>query len=167
RSPGWHYLQHFCFLATALLFWYVVVRPYPARPRWSPWLLLPYLLLADVQNTVLSAVLTFSDRVLYPYYAEAPRLGGLSPLEDQSAAGVLLWVPGPLAFLLPLFAAAVRLLYAPARRNRVPVRARIPLPPAPAPRRAARRWRPAGRTWPRPLRSKWLALGLLALFLWA
>src|SRR5437764_1280005 len=83
-----------------LAFWYPVVRPYPSRPRWSEWLLLPYLLLADVQNTILSALLTFSDRVLYPYYAEMPRVGGLSALEDQSAAGVLMWVPGSLVFLL-------------------------------------------------------------------
>ena len=76
RSSGWHYLQHVCFLGTALLFWYPVVRPYPGRPRWSLWLLFPYLFLADVQNTVLSALLTFSDRVLYPYYAEVPRLAG-------------------------------------------------------------------------------------------
>ncbi|HZY87300.1 MAG TPA: hypothetical protein VFE78_20865, partial [Gemmataceae bacterium] len=39
--------------------------------------------------------------------------------------------------------------------------------PFTVPRRLARRWLPAGRNWPRPLRSKWLALGLLALFLWA
>ena len=78
RSPGWHYVQHVCFLGAALLFWYPVVRPYPSRPRWSPWLLLPYLLLADLSNTALCAVLTFSDRVLYPYYAEVPRLGGTS-----------------------------------------------------------------------------------------
>ena len=94
RSTGWHYLQHICFLGTALLFWYPVVRPYPSRPRWSLWLLFPYLILADVQNTVLSALLTFSDRVLYAPYAEVPRLGGLSALDDQSAAGVLMWVPG-------------------------------------------------------------------------
>src|SRR5438105_10489074 len=70
RSDGWHYLEHICFLGSGLLFWYPVVRPYPARPRWSLWLLVPVLLLADLSNTVLSAVLTFSDRVLYPYYAE-------------------------------------------------------------------------------------------------
>jgi cytochrome c oxidase assembly factor CtaG len=110
RSGGWHYLEHVCFLGTALLFWYPVVRPYPARPRWSPWLLLPVLLLADLSNTVLSALLTFSYRVLYPYYAEVPRLGGLSAVEDQSAAGLLMWVPGSLAFLLPLFGIGVRLL---------------------------------------------------------
>jgi cytochrome c oxidase assembly factor CtaG/polyferredoxin len=110
RSSGWHYLQHLCFLGTAMVFWYPVVRPYPARPRWSAWLLLPYLILADLSNTGLAALLTFSDRVLYPYYAEVPRLGGLSPLEDQSAAGVIMWVPGSLIFLLPLFALGVQLL---------------------------------------------------------
>ena len=80
RSSGWHYLQHACFLAAGLLFWYPVVRPYPSHPRWSLWLLLPYLILADVQNTVLSALLTFSDHVLYPYYLQIPRLGRLSAL---------------------------------------------------------------------------------------
>jgi len=111
RSNGWHYLQHACFLAAGLLFWYPVIRPYPSQPRWSLWLLLPYLILADVQNTVLSALLTFSDHVLYPYYLQIPRLGRLSALEDQSAAGVLMWVPGSLAFLFPLFVIGFRLLY--------------------------------------------------------
>jgi hypothetical protein len=111
RSSGWHYLEHVCFLGAALLFWFPVVRPYPARPRWSPWLLLPVLLLADLSNTVLSALLTFSARVVYPYYAELPRLGRLSALDDQSAAGVLMWVPGSLVFLLPLLGIGCRLLY--------------------------------------------------------
>jgi len=35
------------------------------------------------------------------------------------------------------------------------------------PRAVARRWLPAGRDWPRWLRSKWLAVVLLVLFLWA
>src|SRR5262249_32271743 len=48
RASGWHYLQHVCFLGAALLFWYPVVRPYPARPRWSSWLLFPYLILTDL-----------------------------------------------------------------------------------------------------------------------
>lgn len=123
RSDSWHTLQHLCFLGSALLFWYPVVRPYPSRPRWSPWLLCPYLILADVQNTVLSALLTFSDRVLYPHYTRVPRLGGLSALQDQSAAGVIMWVPGSLAYLLPLFVIGVRLLYGtrPAP-NRAPAR---------------------------------------------
>ena len=53
----WLALRATCLLlrARALVFWYPVVRPYPSRPRWSAWLLLPYLILADVQNTILSA----------------------------------------------------------------------------------------------------------------
>lgn len=113
RSDGWHYLQHLCFLGAALLFWYPVVRPYPSRPRWSLWLLAPFLILADVENTLLSALLTFSSKVLYTHYEQVPRLGALTALDDQAAAGVLMWVPGSLAFLAPLFVIGIRLLYPP------------------------------------------------------
>src|SRR5262249_55575219 len=65
---------------------------------------------ADLSTAALAALLTFSNRLLYPYYAEVPRLAGLSPLDDQSAAGVVMWVPGSAAFLLPLFGIAVQLL---------------------------------------------------------
>ncbi|MDB5339043.1 MAG: yccM [Planctomycetaceae bacterium] len=113
RSNEWHYLQHVCFLSAGLLFWYPVVRPFPDHARWSPWLMVPYLILADIQNTILSALLTFTSQVLYPHYLNVPRLGGLSALEDQSSAGVLMWVPGSLAFLLPLFGIIIQLLYPP------------------------------------------------------
>jgi hypothetical protein len=35
------------------------------------------------------------------------------------------------------------------------------------PRSLARRWLPSGRAWPRVLRSKWVATGLVAIFLWS
>ena len=127
RSAGVHYLQHLCFLGTALLFWYPVVRPYPFRPRWSTWLLLPYLLVTDVQNTLLSAWLTFSAEPLYPYYLSVPRLEGISAAADQATAGVLMWVIGSLAFLAPLCWIGVRLLYGerPTVRTPVPVRVAV------------------------------------------
>src|SRR5262249_32317563 len=90
---------------------YPVIRPYPARPQWSMWLLLPLLLIADLSNTALSALLTFSDKVLYPYYAEVPRIGSLSALGDQAIAGVIMWVPCSLVFLVPLVAIGVRVLF--------------------------------------------------------
>ena len=61
------------------------------------------------QNTVLAAWLCFSPAVLYPYYSHVPRLDGMSALDDQAAAGVLMWVPGSIAFLLPLFWIGVQL----------------------------------------------------------
>ena len=111
RSPVLHRLQHLCFLGSSFLFWYPVVRPYPARPRWTPWLLLPYLLIADVSNTVLSALLTFSDQALYLHYTQIPRLSGITAIDDQSTAGVIMWVPGSIGFLVPLFGIGTRLLF--------------------------------------------------------
>jgi putative membrane protein len=64
--------------------------------------MIPYLVLADLQNSVLAAILTFSDRVIYSAYEAVPRAQGFSALEDQGVAGVIMWVPGSLAFLLPV-----------------------------------------------------------------
>jgi cytochrome c oxidase assembly factor CtaG/polyferredoxin len=133
RLSSWHYVQHVCFLGAGLLFWYPVVRPYPSRPAWLPWLLLPYLILADVQNTVLSALLTFSDRLLYPYYSQVPRVGGLSALDDQCSAGVIMWATGSLTYLLPLFVIGIGLLIG----RSEPVRSSLALPILGQPRRAA------------------------------
>jgi cytochrome c oxidase assembly factor CtaG/polyferredoxin len=109
-SAMWHYVQHGCFLATAMLFWWPVIEPYPGRVRWSRWLLVPYLILADLQNTLLSAVLCFSERVWYPHYEAMPRLWQISAQEDQAIAGVIMWVPGSLAYLVPLVGIVVRLM---------------------------------------------------------
>lgn len=122
-SDSWHYAQHLSFLFAAMLFWYPVLQPYPSRPRWSAWLLLPYLLLADVQNTVLSAVFTFSGRVIYPSYQVVPNPWGISALQDQAAAGVVMWIPGSIAFLVPLTVIGVRLLHggSPARGRAISI----------------------------------------------
>lgn len=102
RSESWHRWEHACFLGTAMLFWFPVLQPWPGRARWPRWAMIPYLLAADLQNTALGAVLSFQDRILYPAYGAAPRVTSLDPLEDQALAGALMWVPGSIAFLLPL-----------------------------------------------------------------
>jgi putative membrane protein len=63
-SEGWHDAQHTCFLATALIFWWPVVQPWPSRPVVPLWGIVLYLILADLQNTVLSAWLVFAERVI-------------------------------------------------------------------------------------------------------
>ncbi|MFZ0395555.1 MAG: cytochrome c oxidase assembly protein [Terracidiphilus sp.] len=105
-----HDLEHFCFFSTSLLFWWVVVAPWPSRPRWPRWTVIPYLFSADVVNTVLSAVLTFSTHVLYPSYAAAPRVSFLTPLKDQAAAGAEMWVLNSIVFLIPAVAITLQLL---------------------------------------------------------
>jgi cytochrome c oxidase assembly factor CtaG len=98
----WHHVQHLCFFTTALLFWRPVLLAWPARSPWPRWAMIPYLVLAEVQNAALAAYFTFSERVIYRGYESARPPWGLTALEDQSLAGVIMWVPGSLAFLLPL-----------------------------------------------------------------
>ena len=110
RVPAIHLVEHASFLAGGLLFWYPVVQPWPSRPRWPSGAMIPYLLAADVQNTVLAAVLTFSDRVLYPFYEVHSRAMEAAALNDQVLAGVIMWVPMSLAYLIPAALLTIRLL---------------------------------------------------------
>ena len=66
-------------------------------------------------NTVLCAILTFSDRPLYSAYETVPRLFGTTVLSDQVAAGVIMWIPGSLIFLVPATILAIQYLYRVAR----------------------------------------------------
>jgi len=71
RSDAWHHVEHACFLATALMFWRPVILAWPGRSPWPRWTMIPYFVLADLQNTVLAAILTLSDRLIYPVYARS------------------------------------------------------------------------------------------------
>jgi cytochrome c oxidase assembly factor CtaG len=110
RSPGWHEVEHVCFLVASLLFWWPVIQPWPSRAQWPRWTMPLYLLLADFVNSALSAFLTFSDHVLYHWYTSMPRLGGISAQSDQVAAGVSMWVIGSFAYLIPAVAITAGLL---------------------------------------------------------
>lgn len=127
RHPGWHGVEHGCFLAAGLLFWWPVVQPWPSVARWPRWTVIPYLLLAEFQNSVLAAILTLSGRVIYPYYETVPRLWGVSALSDQVIAGAIMWVPASLFFLVPAVIVVYNLL---APRG-------LSAPPQPAPSRMA------------------------------
>lgn len=110
RSEHWHDVEHACFLITSLLFWWPVIRPWPSQPRAPRWLLLPYLLTADVANTILCALLVFSGHLFYPSYAQVHSSINISPMQDQIAAGVLMWVLGSIPFLAAGVVLTVQLL---------------------------------------------------------
>ena len=110
RSEPIHDTEHACFFFTSVLFWWRVIEPWPSRPVWSRWAMVPYLITADIVNTALSAGFAFSGHVWYPTYAAAPRVCRLSPLDDQVAAGAFMWVFGSLVFWVPAIAIPFRLL---------------------------------------------------------
>ncbi len=80
---GWHIVEHLVLLATAVL---------------------ACLFAFGMPMTVVAAMITGAEQVLYPFYAAAPRLWGLTPLADQRLGGVIMWVP---AGVIPLLAFTV------------------------------------------------------------
>jgi len=95
-----HIVQHLMFLVTAVIMWWPLLSPLPELPRLSfPGQML-YSFLMTLPMTVISIFIVYADHVLYPAYASAPRLWGLSPLEDQRLGGLIMWIPGGLFFYL-------------------------------------------------------------------
>ena len=96
---GVHIVQHLMFMAVAVMMWWPVVAPVPELERIpdgpAPML---YVFAFGIPTTILSAFLTLSDRLIYPYYALAPRVTWLGPLEDQRLGGLIMWIPGMLIF---------------------------------------------------------------------
>lgn len=102
RSSFWHEVEHSIFLGTALLFWWPVIQPWPSKSAWPRWMLIPYLLVADVQNTVFSALFVFISTPIYGAYAASPSLFSINTLDDQATAGGIMWVVGSTTFLVPV-----------------------------------------------------------------
>jgi putative membrane protein len=110
EHEGWHDFEHICFLGSSILFWWPVIRPWPANARYPGWHMLPYLVGADIVNTALSAFLAFCDRPVYSYYLTEPNVFKISPIADQVTGAVIMWVVGSLVFLIPAVFITMRLL---------------------------------------------------------
>jgi cytochrome c oxidase assembly factor CtaG len=110
RSEAWHEVEHACFLATSILFWWPVVQPFPSEARWPRWSMPLYLFLGTLPGGALGAFLAFCDRVLYPSYNEAPSLFVITPLQDQIFAGALMWVFGLFVCMIPAVFMTLKLL---------------------------------------------------------
>jgi len=102
-----HVVQHLCFFGTAALFWWGIGHGRYGRHRHGAAVV--YVFATALHSGMLGALLTLSPRVWYaPYLTPKP---GLTPLEDQQLAGLLMWVPASLTFAaggLIFFAAWLR-----------------------------------------------------------
>lgn len=93
-DPLVHILQHACFFGSALAYWWSVF----GRARQPKGSSVASLFTTMLHTSALGALLTFAPS---PWYAGAgaPTLG-LSALEDQQLGGLVMWVPGGLAYLI-------------------------------------------------------------------
>lgn len=151
RDETIHLVEHGFFFGTAMLFWWVVIHPLPGRRPLAYGPTVGYLFGAMLQSSLLGALLAMSRTAWYPFY-EQRRLGalglpvstadalrqqmylcgpthtwGLSALEDQQLAGLLMWVPAGLLYVAAIVAVLVVWTQAEQRRQRRLVQPAKPL----------------------------------------
>jgi putative membrane protein len=97
-----HTLQHLSFLGTAVLFWWTVLRWREGRLGRPAAVLSVFT--TSVHTSLLGALLAFSSSLWYPLYAARTLPWGVTPLEDQQLAGLIMWVPAGLGYLFATLA---------------------------------------------------------------
>ncbi len=105
-NNGIHSAQHICFLGSALLFWWGLLRT-----RMAYGAAIIYMFTTAIHTSILGALLTFAPSPWYAGYLHTTAAWGMTPLEDQQLGGLIMWVPAELAYVfagLWLVAGALR-----------------------------------------------------------
>ncbi len=87
RNHGFHFFAHFALTTSGLLMWWPILSPLKELPRLSEPLQIGYLFLQSLLPAIMASFITFSDSTTYSFYEEAPRLWGLTSVEEQQIAG--------------------------------------------------------------------------------
>lgn len=120
KNTAAHYLEHFLFVFSAVMFWWNIVTPYPFPSRLSYLMRLVLIFLSSLFNTVLGSMITYSDGVIYGY-SELNEFWGLTMHSEQELGGLLMWVGGSMMYLAAM--TAVFFVYANEERRKEPPRA--------------------------------------------
>jgi putative membrane protein len=91
-----HLVVHVVIVFTALQMWWPVITKVPGLPRLSYPYQMAYLFVQSLVPSVIGAFITFSQAPVYEFYAQAPRIWGLTAVEDQQAAAFIMKVVGSL-----------------------------------------------------------------------
>lgn len=87
-----HRAQHLSFFLTALVFWWATIwRSDRGMAAW-------HLFLTMLHTSLLGALIALSPRVAYFTQTRMAQDWGLTPLEDQQLAGIVMWVPGGIIY---------------------------------------------------------------------
>ena len=91
-----HIFNHLTYIMAAVLMWWPVCGPAPELPRLSYPAQMLYLFVQSLVPAVLASIITFSEIVIYPTYAAAPRVFEIAPLVDQQMGGLIMKIVGSL-----------------------------------------------------------------------
>lgn len=116
RNEALHIFEHLTFIGVGVVLWWAVVDPVRGETTTpiSPFQKIAALAVAGVPPTVLGLIFSVASRPFYEFYARAPRLWGLSPVNDQQIAGVIMFGLGNLIYFAAISVIFWRLLGNPA-----------------------------------------------------
>ncbi len=97
RNETIHSLEHIGFVLSGMLFWWVLFKRTTAQHTHYGMAIL-YLFAASVQSGILGALMMFTSVPWYGFYASRVGAWGLTPLQDQQLAGLIMWIPGGAVF---------------------------------------------------------------------
>jgi putative membrane protein len=99
RHDSVHYAMHASYLLAGLLFWAALIR---AARGAGPGILGAVLAIIAtmIPMGLLGALMTFAEEPRFPYYIGRAPLLGLTALEDQQLAGLIMWVPAAVPYVL-------------------------------------------------------------------
>lgn len=95
-DPLVHDAQHLSFLAAACVYWRPLLNP--LRPCVHPLLGVASLFATSLLAMLLGILLALSPVVWYAAYGSRPTAWGVSSLEDQQLAGLIMWMPACLVY---------------------------------------------------------------------
>ena len=121
RSPDVHAIEHLSFLGTALLFWWAVA-PSLGRPRASEGAGILIVVGTLLHSGALGALLMFSRTPWYPAHEAGARAWGMTTLEDQQLAGLIMWIPASLVYVAAAASLFLRWMRRDERRSGIPMR---------------------------------------------
>jgi len=105
RSELTHFSLHVLLFGSAILMWWPVMSPLVELPPLTPPAQMIYLFVQSLAPTIPASFLTFGHTLLYPVYGTFPRIWGISALNDQLIAGLLMKLVG--GFILWGFVATI------------------------------------------------------------
>jgi putative membrane protein len=109
-NHSWAYdLGELALLATSIAFWWPIISPDGRATLVSPLGKLGYILLATIPQTFAGLTLALTKHVVYPTYAAAPRILGISAGDDQAIAGACLALLSKAALFIAFSIIFVRL----------------------------------------------------------
>lgn len=94
-----HAFQHIGFFVIAFLFWRVLLDPI-SRLRLSTGMGILYLFATSMHAMLLGVFMTLSPRVWYPSHLLTTERWGVSALEDQQVAGLIMWMPACMIYVI-------------------------------------------------------------------